>query len=73
MSGYHTAIDSGDFALRDCAADVFAVLQREGIDGSPSPLSYERLVLICHSTGGIVARHMLGWDASISSGRSTSA
>jgi len=59
LSGYHTAIDSGDFALRDCAAEVFAALGREGIDGSRSVLSYDRLVLICHSTGGIVARHML--------------
>ena len=42
-----------------CARQVFDVLQRPEIGGRPPVLNFSRLVFICHSTGGIVARYMI--------------
>lgn len=59
LAGYYTAMDAGDFPVAQCAGQVLAALQRPDIDGSPPVLNFSRLVFICHSTGGIVARYML--------------
>lgn len=59
MAGYHTAIDAGDFPLSQCAREVFDDLGRKSVQGGHRVLDFERIVFICHSTGGIVARYML--------------
>jgi len=59
MSGYYTAIDSGNYKISDCAREVLEGLQSHGIDGEPAPLSKSKIVFVCHSLGGIVARYMI--------------
>lgn len=59
MAGYYTAIDSGAYKISDCAREVFEALQRPGIDSEPAPMSKSRIVFVCHSLGGIVARYMI--------------
>jgi hypothetical protein len=59
LAGYHTALDAGDFPVDQCAREVSDALQRPEEDGRPPVLASTRLVFICHSTGGIVARYML--------------
>ena len=59
LAGYYTAIDSGDFSLRDCAREVFEALQRPERDGSAPVLDAEEIIFLAHSTGGIVVRYFL--------------
>lgn len=59
LAGYYTAMDAGDFPVAQCAREVLDALRRPEIDGRPPVLNSSRLVFICHSTGGIVARYML--------------
>lgn len=59
LAGYPTEFDSGDFPVAQCAREIIDALQRPEIDGQPPVLTFNRLVFICHSTGGIVVRYML--------------
>lgn len=59
LAGYYTALDAGDFSVAQCAREVIDALGRPETDGAPAVLDLPNLVLICHSTGGIVARNML--------------
>lgn len=59
LAGYYTAMDAGDFPVAQCAREVLDALRRPEINGRPPVLNSNRLVFICHSTGGIVARYML--------------
>jgi len=59
LAGYYTGVDSGDFSVAQCARQVFEALERPGVDGSPAVLDREKIVFVCHSTGGIVSRYML--------------
>jgi hypothetical protein len=59
MAGYYTAIDAGDFSVRDCAREVLDALQRVDTDGTPPVMSAHTVQFVCHSTGGIVARYMI--------------
>lgn len=53
LAGYYTSIDSKDYDIRQCARDVFRSLQRDLV------LEKKNLILVTHSTGGIVARYIL--------------
>jgi hypothetical protein len=59
LAGYYTAVDAADYDLGNCAHEVFSALQRTDIEGHSAPLSRDRLVFVCHSTGGIVVRYLL--------------
>src|SRR5713226_9114439 len=58
LAGYYTEVDAGEYGMRDCARELLEGLSR-GTAGHPAVLDHERLVLVCHSLGGIVARYML--------------
>lgn len=59
MAGYYTDIDSGNYKIADCAAEVFAELNRPGLKGEDSVMAKDNIVFVCHSLGGIVARYMI--------------
>jgi pimeloyl-ACP methyl ester carboxylesterase len=59
LAGYYTAFDAGDFPVAQCAREVLDALRRPDVDDRLPVLDRRRLVFICHSTGGIVARYML--------------
>lgn len=59
MGGYYTAVDAGPYEVRNCADELFRAMNRIEEDGSPPVMSRERLLFVCHSTGGIVARYLL--------------
>lgn len=59
LAGYYTAPDSGPYEIRNCADEVFAALKRQDIDGHPSVMEKEKIIFVCHSMGGIVARYLL--------------
>jgi DNA-binding response OmpR family regulator len=59
LAGYYTAVDAGEFALSQCAREVFEALERPDITTGQSVLSAEQIVFVTHSTGGIVARYLI--------------
>lgn len=59
MAGYYTAIDAGDFSVSQCAREVLDALQTVDADGNAPVMDGRRVRLVCHSTGGIVARYMI--------------
>lgn len=59
LAGYYTAIDAGDFSIAQCAREVLEALKTPEADGFPPVLQASHLVLVCHSTGGIIARYMI--------------
>lgn len=58
MGGYYTLLESGPSNLRDCSNLVFSALNRREPGRSPV-MAKKTLVFICHSTGGLVLRHLL--------------
>jgi hypothetical protein len=58
LGGYYTRYTSGDYAVRDCAQELFTYLSQP-LEDKPAVLQHERLVFVCHSLGGIVVRYML--------------
>lgn len=59
LGGFFTGIDAGIYDLRNCADELFSALKRPTADGQTSPFDKDKLVFVCHSTGGIVVRYML--------------
>jgi hypothetical protein len=59
LAGYYTAPDSGTYEIRNCADEVFAALTRKDITGHPPILAKQKIIFVCHSMGGIVARYLL--------------
>lgn len=59
LAGYHTALDSEDYKLRDCAGELIRALERAHADGRPPPILSQNILFVCHSLGGIVARYVL--------------
>jgi hypothetical protein len=58
LGGYYTGLLSGDYGIRDCAHELFTGLS-VATGGYPAVLEHERIVFVCHSLGGIIARYML--------------
>jgi len=64
LAGYYTAVDAGDYPIRECSEAVFQALQLSDAALREPPLVRPRIIFICHSTGGIVVRDLLvrHWD-----------
>jgi 8-oxo-dGTP pyrophosphatase MutT (NUDIX family) len=58
MGGFYTDVDSGDYGVEDASKDLFSAL-RNSIRDKGAPLDRQNILFICHSTGGIIVRHML--------------
>jgi hypothetical protein len=56
LGGYYTTIDAGRYEIRNAADELLAAINR---GGSGSVLSRDRIIFVCHSTGGIVVRYIL--------------
>lgn len=59
MAGYSTSLTSGDLTFKDAAQEIFDALQLVDSQGRQPPIQREKLIFICHSTGGIVIRYLL--------------
>jgi Putative serine esterase (DUF676) len=59
LGGFYTAVDAGKFDIADCAKELFNGLTTPDGQRRSPPIDKKRLVFICHSTGGIIVRHML--------------
>lgn len=53
LGGFYTAIDSGNYDMRDAANELYRNLVINSVLKKP------KIIFITHSTGGIVVRHML--------------
>lgn len=53
LGGFHTALDSGPYSIRDAANELYRRLTVDDV------LSRRKLLFIAHSMGGIVVRHLL--------------
>jgi hypothetical protein len=56
LGGYYTAVDAGRYEIRNAADELLGALSR---GGRSSVLARDRLIFVCHSTGGIVVRYIL--------------
>jgi tetratricopeptide (TPR) repeat protein len=59
LAGYYTEVDSGDFPIQQCAQQVYSYLRTPDAQGRPPVMDKHRIVFVCHSMGGIVARYLL--------------
>ncbi|RMQ96170.1 hypothetical protein ALP94_05647 [Pseudomonas savastanoi pv. glycinea] len=59
MGGYYTHVDSGTYAVRECSQELFDSLRMVDQYDRKAPLSFHKIVFVCHSLGGIVVRYML--------------
>jgi pimeloyl-ACP methyl ester carboxylesterase len=61
ISGYATGPNSGDYNIKNCSDEVFAALRRSDPQnlGRQTVMQKQKITFICHSMGGIVARHFL--------------
>jgi pimeloyl-ACP methyl ester carboxylesterase len=59
LGGFYTAIDSGLYDHRDASRELLAALRREDEQRRRPVMSYRNIVFVCHSTGGMVVRHLL--------------
>ena len=59
LGGYYTGVDAGPYEIKDCAAELFAAMNRVDEHGTPAVISKPRIIFVCHSTGGIVVRYLL--------------
>jgi pimeloyl-ACP methyl ester carboxylesterase len=59
LGGYRTSIDSGVYGFEKCADEFFRALGRPDEFGRSPVMAKQRIILVCHSMGGIVARYML--------------
>jgi hypothetical protein len=56
LGGYYTAVDAGQYEIRNAADELLSALNRGGDDAA---LARDRLIFVCHSTGGLVVRYIL--------------
>lgn len=60
LAGYYTALDSGDYGIRDAADEVFRALNRIDPDNNNLPaMEKQNIIFVAHSLGGVVARYLL--------------
>jgi hypothetical protein len=59
LGGYYTDVDSGQYAVNDCAKELLTALRLPVPTARRTVLDHQRIVFICHSTGGIVVRYLL--------------
>ncbi|WP_164483765.1 MULTISPECIES: alpha/beta fold hydrolase [unclassified Polaromonas] len=62
LAGYHTSVDAGLYDAAQCAQEVFSSLRFDN-GSSRAPMDYDRIILVAHSLGGVVARRMLEENA----------
>jgi len=63
LAGYYTKLDAGPSEIQHCADEVFRGLSLPDSNFRDPPLTRKRLIFVCHSTGGIVVRHLLNQRA----------
>lgn len=59
LGGYHTSVNSGDFPIQQCAAELLSFFKTTDSHGRPPVLSKKKITFVCHSMGGIVVRDLL--------------
>jgi hypothetical protein len=59
MGGYYTAVAAGPYEIRNCADEMFRAMNRIDEAGCSPVMKRERILFVCHSTGGIVVRYLL--------------
>src|SRR6266540_6478863 len=59
LAGYHTKVDSGDFPIQQCAVEVYSYLKTADPKGRRPVMDKNKIIFVCHSMGGIVARYLL--------------
>lgn len=60
MGGFYTHVKSNEYDLEACEHELFSALERPSPNLALSPvMEFNRILFICHSTGGLVVRYML--------------
>ena len=64
LGGYHTAVNSGPYEVRNCADELLGGLRRVDQRGRQPPIDKNKIVFVCHSMAGVVVRYLLesSWD-----------
>ncbi|MCL1132526.1 hypothetical protein L2748_22910 [Shewanella sairae] len=59
MAEFHTSISSGDYKVTDCSSEVFRAMCLKDEKFGHSVIEKTNIIFVGHSTGGIIARHIL--------------
>lgn len=59
LASFHTASDSNDYGISNCADEVISQLKFQDESSNSPPLLCSNIIFLTHSTGGIVARYIL--------------
>ncbi|MDN3413785.1 hypothetical protein [Pseudoalteromonas sp. APC 3250] len=59
LAQFYTSPTSNDYGVQECAEEVKGQLTRVDVFGNRAPITFEKVVFVTHSTGGIVARYIL--------------
>jgi hypothetical protein len=59
LGGYYTDVDAEGYKISHCAVELLGALRHEDHEGHPPVMDKKKILFVCHSTGGIVARYMI--------------
>ena len=59
LGGFYTDFDAGRYDISDCANELLGGITTPDPALRRTVLEHERIVFICHSTGGIIVRYLL--------------
>lgn len=65
LGGYYTDFDSGKYDITDCAKELLTGLRVPDARLQRPVLDHQRIVFVCHSTGGIIVRYLLESEAQL--------
>ncbi len=59
LGGFYTDSNSNKYGIEDCRDELFRAINEPNLNNKSKVIDKNKIIFICHSTGGIVARSVL--------------